>query len=201
MKLRLVNGPWLSAAAIALTFGMTATDAIAQSATRASANPAATTAKTGARWMTDFKKPSDAELKKTLTPLQYQVTQHEATERPFQNEFWNNHEAGIYVDVVSGEPLFSSLDKYDSGTGWPSFTKPLEAANVKTKTDRSLFMERTEVRSVHADSHLGHVFDDGPQPTGLRYCMNSASMRFIPVSKLAEEGYGQYLPLFEKAKR
>ena len=151
--------------------------------------------------MTDFKKPSDAELKKELTPLQYQVTQHEATERPFQNEFWNNHEAGIYVDVVSGEPLFSSLDKYDSGTGWPSFTKPLEPANVKTKTDRSLLMERTEVRSTHADSHLGHVFDDGPQPTGLRYCMNSASMRFIPVAKLAEEGYGQYLSLFEKAKK
>ncbi len=151
--------------------------------------------------MTDFKKPSDAELKKELTPLQYQVTQHEATERPFQNEFWNNHEAGIYVDVVSGEPLFSSLDKYESGTGWPSFTKPLEPANVKTKTDRSLLMERTEVRSTHADSHLGHLFDDGPQPTGLRYCMNSASMRFIPVGKLAEEGYGQYLTLFEKAKK
>ena len=151
--------------------------------------------------MTDFKKPSDAELKKALTPLQYQVTQHEATERPFQNEYWDNHEAGIYVDVVSGEPLFSSLDKYESGTGWPSFTKPLEPANVKTKTDRSLFMERTEVRSTHADSHLGHLFDDGPQPTGLRYCMNSASMRFIPVSKLAAEGYGQYLQLFEKAKR
>ena len=151
--------------------------------------------------MTDFKKPSDAELKKELTPLQYQVTQHEATERPFQNEFWNNHEAGIYVDVVSGEPLFSSLDKYESGTGWPSFTKPLEPSNVKTKTDRSLLMERTEVRSTHADSHLGHLFDDGPQPTGLRYCMNSASMRFIPVAKLAEEGYGQYLTLFEKAKK
>ena len=151
--------------------------------------------------MTDFKKPSDAELKKELTPLQYQVTQHEATERPFQNEFWNNHEAGIYVDVVSGEPLFSSLDKYESGTGWPSFTKPLEPANVKTKSDRSLLMDRTEVRSTHADSHLGHVFDDGPQPTGLRYCMNSASMRFIPVAKLAEAGYGQYLTLFEKAKK
>ena len=151
--------------------------------------------------MTDFKKPSDAELKKQLTPLQYQVTQHEATERPFQNEFWDNHEAGIYVDVVSGEPLFSSLDKYESGTGWPSFTKPLEPANVKTKTDRSLFMERTEVRSARANSHLGHLFDDGPQPSGLRYCMNSASMRFIPVAKLAEEGYGQYLPLFEKARK
>ena len=151
--------------------------------------------------MTDFKKPSDADLKKTLSPVQYQVTQHEATERAFQNEYWDNHEAGIYVDVVSGEPLFSSLDKFDSGTGWPSFTKPLVPANVKTKTDRSLFMERVEVRSSHADSHLGHLFDDGPQPTGQRYCMNSASMRFIPVAKLAEEGYGQYLPLFEKAKR
>ena len=151
--------------------------------------------------MTDFKKPSDADLKKQLSPIQYQVTQHEGTERPFQNEYWDNHEAGIYVDVVSGEPLFSSLDKYDSGTGWPSFTKPLEPANVKTKTDRSLFMERNEVRSTHADSHLGHVFDDGPQPTGLRYCMNSASMRFIPVSKLAAEGNGQYVSLFEKAKR
>ena len=151
--------------------------------------------------MSDFKKPTDAELKQTLTPLQYQVTQHEGTERPFQNEYWNNHEAGIYVDVVSGEPLFSSLDKYDSGTGWPSFSRPLEPANVQTKTDRKLFMERTEVRSSQADSHLGHLFDDGPQPTGLRYCMNSASMRFIPVAKLEEEGYGQYLPLFEKANR
>ena len=151
--------------------------------------------------MTDFRKPSDDELKKALSPLQYKVTQHEGTERPFQNEYWDNHEAGIYVDVVSGEPLFSSLDKFDSGTGWPSFTKPLEPANVTTKTDRSLFMERTEVRSAHADSHLGHLFDDGPRPTGMRYCMNSASMRFIPVAKLAEEGYGQYLPLFENANR
>jgi methionine-R-sulfoxide reductase len=198
----LIRSPWLAVAAIAMMLGTVATGAAAQSAARTGSQPAAaSTGKTGARWMTDFKKPSDAELKKALSPLQYQVTQHEATERPFQNEFWDNHEAGIYVDVVSGEPLFSSLDKYDSGTGWPSFTKPLEPSNVKTKTDRSLFMERTEVRSTHADSHLGHVFDDGPAPTGLRYCMNSASMRFIPVSKLAAEGYGQYLPLFEKAKR
>ena len=151
--------------------------------------------------MSTFKKPTDAELKQKLNQLQYQVTQHEATERPFQNEYWNNHEPGIYVDVISGEPLFSSLDKYDSGTGWPSFTKPLAPDNIKTKTDRSLLMSRTEVRSAHADSHLGHLFDDGPKPTGLRYCMNSASMRFIPASKLAEEGYAEFVPLFENVKK
>ena len=151
--------------------------------------------------MSEFKKPDDADLKAKLSPLQYQVTQHDATERPFQNAYWDNHEPGIYVDVVSGEPLFSSIDKFDSGTGWPSFTRPLVSDNVTTKTDRSLFMTRTEVRSAHADSHLGHLFDDGPAPTGLRYCMNSASMRFIPVSKLADEGYGEFLPLFEPADK
>jgi methionine-R-sulfoxide reductase/methionine-S-sulfoxide reductase len=141
-------------------------------------------------------KPSEADLKKRLTPLQYEVTQKDGTEPAFKNEYWDNHEPGIYVDVVSGEPLFSSLDKFDSGTGWPSFTKPLEPANVVTKTDRKFFMVRTEVRSKNANSHLGHVFEDGPKPTGLRYCMNSASMRFIPASKLEAEGYGKYAALF-----
>ncbi len=147
--------------------------------------------------MATFQKPSDEELRKRLTPEQLEVTQHEGTEPPFRNEYWNNHRPGIYVDVVSGEPLFSSLDKFDSGTGWPSFTRPLEPGNVTTRSDRSLFMERTEVRSRLAGSHLGHLFDDGPAPTGLRYCMNSAALRFVPVERLAEEGYGQYLRLFQ----
>ena len=145
-----------------------------------------------------FKKPNETELKHKLTPIQFEVTQHEGTERPFQNEYWDNHEEGIYVDVVSGEALFSSRDQFESGTGWPSFTRPLVPENVKTKTDRQFGMSRTEVRSAHADSHLGHLFDDGPKPTGNRYCMNSASMRFIPVSKLAAEGYGEYAKLFVK---
>lgn len=145
---------------------------------------------------TEYRKTADAV--NALTPDQYRVTQRDGTERAFANEYWDNHEPGIYVDVVSGEPLFASTDKYDSGTGWPSFTRPISGDAVTTRTDRKLFMARTEVRSAHADSHLGHVFDDGPRADGgLRYCMNSAALRFVPVDELVEQGYGELRSLFD----
>jgi len=191
------------AAAVMAAAALLALAACARNGEAAGTSTASTAISPAPRWeggdMTTYAKPSDEELKKRLTPQQYQVTQREGTEPAFRNEYWDNHRPGIYVDVVSGEPLFSSLDKFESGTGWPSFTRPLEPANVATRDDRTLWMKRTEVRSKHAGSHLGHVFDDGPAPTGQRYCMNSAALRFVPVDRLAEEGYGQYLALFGKA--
>jgi len=148
-------------------------------------------------WTGKYSPPGDDQLKARLTPLQYEVTQQEGTERPFNNAYWDNKEEGIYVDIVSGEPLFSSTDKFRSGTGWPSFTKPIAEDSLQTHTDTRFFMKRVELKSRMAGSHLGHVFEDGPDPTGLRYCINSASLRFIPKSEMAAQGYGEYLGLFE----
>jgi methionine-R-sulfoxide reductase len=185
------------AAVIAAVLGLAIGACRPAAGTEPARRPSQESSSRGGSEMSTFRKPSDAELRDRLTAEQYRVTQQEGTEAPFRNAYWDEHRAGLYVDVVSGEALFSSLDKFDSGTGWPSFTRPIEPASVTTHTDRRLLIARTEVRSRLADSHLGHVFEDGPPPTGLRYCINSAALRFVPVERMAEEGYGRLLKLFE----
>jgi methionine-R-sulfoxide reductase len=181
----------LTLAAVTAAGVSIAADTLQDSPVKNTATPAA------AAWDGEFVMPTKDELRSRLTPLQYDVTQEEGTERPFDNKYWDNKAEGIYVDIVSGEPLFSSTDKYKSGTGWPSFTRPIADTALSTHTDTRFFMKRTELKSSMAGSHLGHLFDDGPAPTGQRYCINSASLRFVPKEELEAQGYGEYLSLFE----